>query len=272
MKRTLQDLTIKDPFMFAAVMSDETQCKRLLSLVLEIEILHVSVVPEKTLTYHPQYRGVRLDVMAIENGTNRRFDIEMQIQNHKNIPKRSRYYHAQLDMDALLTGTDYNELPDTYVIFICDYDPLSSQFYKYTVSNRCKENNEAIQDGNYTIWLSTKGQNEQDVPKELVEFLKYVESPDKADNFTEDDFIQSLKEQIAAIKRNREWEGKFMLFEEMLRDEKEEGRAEGRAETKHLMAQLIQILSSQNRMDDIVKASHDDDYLEKILKEFHLDN
>lgn len=167
-------------------------------------------------------------------------------------------------MDALLTGTDYNELPDTYVIFICDYDPLSSQFYKYTVSNRCKENNEAIQDGNYTIWLSTKGQNEQDVPKELVEFLKYVENPDKADNFTEDDFIQSLKEQIAAIKRNRKWEGKFMLFEEMLQDEKEEG--------KQAMSQLIEQLFKQNRMDDILKVSQNADYREKLLKEFHLDN
>lgn len=270
MKRTFQELTIKDPFMFAAVMSDETQCKRLLSLVLEMEILQVSVVPEKTITYHPEYRGVRLDVMAIENGTNRRFDIEMQIQNHKNIPKRSRYYHAQLDMDALLTGTDYNKLPDTYVIFICDYDPLSSQFYKYTFSNCCKENNEAIPDGNYTIWLSTKGQNEQDVPKELVEFLKYVESPDKADTSTDDSFINSLKEQIAAIKRNREWEGKFMLFEEMLQDEKEEGRAEGRSETKHAMAQLIQILSTQNRMNDILKIANDSDYLDKLLKEFNL--
>ena len=264
MKRTLQDLTIKDPFMFAAVMSDERQCQRLLSIVLEMEILHVSVVTEKTLTYHPEYRGIRLDVIAIENGTNRRFDIEMQIQNHKNLPKRSRYYHAHLDMDALLTGTDYNELPDTYVIFICDYDPVGSQLYKYTISNRCDENNEKIQDGSYTIWLSTKGHNDQDVPKELVDFLKYVESPDKADSSTEDTFIQSLMKQIAAIKRNREWEGKFMLFEEMLRDEKEEG--------KQAMGQLIQLLFKQNRMDDILKVSQNADYREKLLKEFHLDN
>lgn len=69
MKKTLQDLTIKDPFMFAATMSDETQCKTFLSIVLETEILEVSVVTEKTLYYHPEYHGVRLDVLAIENGT-----------------------------------------------------------------------------------------------------------------------------------------------------------------------------------------------------------
>ena len=61
-----------------------------------------------------------------------------------------------------------------------------------------------------------------------------------------------------------------MLFEEMLRDEKEEGRAEGRAETKQAMSQLIQILSKQNRMDDIIKAASDSASLEKLLKEFNL--
>ena len=104
----------------------------------------------------------------------------------------------------------------------------------------------------------------QDVPKELVEFLKYVESPDKANNSTEDSFINSLKEQIAAIKRNREWEGKFMLFEEMLQDEKEEG--------KQAMSQLIEQLFKQNRMDDILKISQNADYREKLLKEFHIND
>jgi len=48
-----------------------------------------------------------------------------------------------------------------------------------------------------------------------ISFLKYVENSDDTENSEdEDDFIKSLKKQIAAIKRNREWEGKFMLFKE----------------------------------------------------------
>ena len=170
MKRTFQELTIKDPFMFAATMSDEEQCRTLLSIILEMEILHVSVITEKTIAYHPEYHGVRLDVLAIENGTKRRFNVEVQVKDNKNLPKRSRYYHAQLDMDALLTGIDYNELPDTYVIFICDYDPVGSHLYRYTILNRFKENDEIISNGSHTIWLSTKGQNDFDEPKELVNF------------------------------------------------------------------------------------------------------
>ena len=36
MKKTFQELTIKDPFMFAATMSDEEQCKAFLEIVLKI--------------------------------------------------------------------------------------------------------------------------------------------------------------------------------------------------------------------------------------------
>ena len=78
MRKKLQDLTIKDAFMFAAVMSDAEQCRHLLELVLEMQILEVNVVAEKTISYHPEYHGVRLDVMAEEAGTKRRFNVEMQ--------------------------------------------------------------------------------------------------------------------------------------------------------------------------------------------------
>ena len=230
MSKTFQELTIKDPFMFAAAMSDEEQCKAFLSIVLDADILDVSVVTEKTLTYHPKYHGVRLDVLAIEKGTKRRFNVEMQVKNNKNLPKRCRYYHAQLDMDALLTGINYNELPDTYVIFICDYDPLETGLYRYTIIDRCEENGEVIPNGSHTIWLSSKGTNDSDEPKELVDFLKYVNNPDASDDSdtTENDsFLKLLKENIAAIKRNRDWEAKYMLFKEIMDDEREAGRREG---------------------------------------------
>ena len=50
MRKKLQDLTIKDAFMFAAVMSDAEQC-HLLELVLEMKILEVNVVAEKTISF-----------------------------------------------------------------------------------------------------------------------------------------------------------------------------------------------------------------------------
>ena len=51
MSNFLQDLTIKDAFMFAAVMSDEEQCRHLLELVLDTKILSVNVAIEKKILF-----------------------------------------------------------------------------------------------------------------------------------------------------------------------------------------------------------------------------
>ena len=63
-KHRLKELTIKDNFMFGAVMMDENNCKGLLERVLEIPIDRVEVSQEKSIVYHPEYKGVRLDVYA----------------------------------------------------------------------------------------------------------------------------------------------------------------------------------------------------------------
>ena len=170
-------------------------------------------------------------------------------------------------MDALFTGLDYNELPDTYVIFICDYDPIGMNLYRYTIANQCIENGQIISDGNHTIWLSTKGQNACDEPESLVEFLQYVGNPEQSkDTQGGGTFVASLKKQIAAIKRNRDWEAKFMLFEEMLKDEREEGRREG----EERLNRLTRLLAEQNRIDDIVKAASDIEFQNQLFKEFNL--
>ena len=266
MSKTFQELTIKDPFMFAAAMSNEEQCKTFLSIVLGMEILHVSVVTEKTISYHPEYHGVRLDVLAIENNTKRRFNVEMQVKDNKNLSKRSRYYHTQLDMNALLTGIDYNELPDTYVIFICDYDPLGDELYRYTIVNRCDENGKVISDGNHTIWLSSKGNNASDEPKELVDFLEYVENPDDSKETEEDSFLKSLKAQIAEIKKDRDWETRYMLFKEMMEDERAAGRAEGIS--VGIISSILTILSSKGKVDASLQEFVSNQRDEKILKQW----
>lgn len=46
--------------MFGAVMSDENNCRRLLELILQFPIERVVVSKEKSMIYHPEYKGVRL--------------------------------------------------------------------------------------------------------------------------------------------------------------------------------------------------------------------
>ncbi|MBE5868872.1 MAG: hypothetical protein E7293_07950 [Lachnospiraceae bacterium] len=76
-KNILQGLTIKHNFMFGAVMCDENNCRRLLEMILRFPIDRVEISKEKTIVYHPEYKGVRLDIYA-KDANNTRYNVEMQ--------------------------------------------------------------------------------------------------------------------------------------------------------------------------------------------------
>ncbi len=228
--RKFKDLTIRDAFMFAAVMSDTEICRRVIELALGIPILEVHIQTEKTMAYHSEYHGVRLDVYAAD-ANRTRFNVEMQVTLQKFLPKRSRYYHDQIDMDALLTGNSYENLPDIYVIFICDFDPFGDGLYRYSTRTVCTETGKYVNDGVETVYLNAHGQNRSDIPKELLQFLDYVKDTGRTEVIsTTDSFVRHLQDTIDKIKLDRGMEERYMLLEEMMQKEREKGKQEGRQE------------------------------------------
>ena len=225
-KRRFQDLTIRDNFIFAAVMMQEDNCKRLLEMLLGIEIREVVISYEKSLIYNPECKGVRLDVYANDE-KNTRYDIEMQVAKQK-LGKRARYYHSQMDMDALGSGHEYNELPGAYVIFICDFDPFGEEKYCYTFENRCLQDFSLdMGDECRSIFLSTVGKDEESIPKELKAFLKFVKEDTPENNTgTDDAYVRKLQETIRSVKENRELESSFMTWEDIRQESKAEERKE----------------------------------------------
>ena len=219
-RKTLQDLTIKDNFMFGAVMSVEENCKGFLEMVLGFPIARVVVSKEKSMIYN----------------------VEMQVRRKKALGKRSRYYHSQIVMEALESGEDYDTLPATFVIFVCDFDPFDKKRYCYTFRNICEEDpNVKLEDDSCTIFLSTKGENEDEVSQELVRFLKFVTADLKESEMDfGDGLVQKFQKTIRQIKTDREMGERYMIFEEMLREEKQEGREEGRLEaTQEAVLELL---------------------------------
>ncbi len=244
-RRTLRELTLKDNFLFAAVMSEPENCKQLLELTLGMAVDHVEVDTEKSIVYHPQYKGIRLDVFA-RDGNGTRFNVEMQVAGQP-LERRCRYYHSQMDMDLLLSGVPYGELPDSYVVFLCDFDPFLLGKYRYTVKHVFAEDGSfRYEDGSHTVFLSTKGKNGEEVPESLVRFLKFLSAgeTESTGNFG-DDYVRRLQCSIRRIKSDREMGERYMLLEEMLKDERAEGLVEGRTQGRIEGAQemIFELLS-----------------------------
>lgn len=68
------------------------------------------------------------------------YDIEMQTTDYATpdeLPKRTRYYQAMMDMDVLNKGELYTKLRRTYIIFICTFDPFDRGRSLYTFRETC---------------------------------------------------------------------------------------------------------------------------------------
>lgn len=63
----------------------------------------------------------------------------MQTINKHDLPLRSRYYQAMMDIDNLGTGTHFTDLKECYILFICTFDPYGRNLPKYTFRERSEE-------------------------------------------------------------------------------------------------------------------------------------
>ena len=263
MEKQFKDLNLNSSYLFAAALSDPDTCKLVLQIILGREISKVNVRAENTILLSSDAKWIRLDISASDE-FNVNYNIEAQNTDDANIVKRSRYYQAEMDVSQLKPGEDYDSLPESYVIFICTFDPFDKGLYKYTFVERCEENGMYLGDGTHKIFLNTKGTNADEIPQVLVHFLEYfVDSTDKCVKTVNDKSISQLHEKISNLKKSREWEAGYMKMSEILERTRcegikegiEEGLREGRSEGLKLGHQnaLTIILEDIGGVSDEIK-------------------
>ena len=78
------------------------------------------------------------------------------------------------------------------------------------------------------IFLSTKGRNREEVPDEIIKFLRYVSAGLKElEQDFGSDFVTKLQRSVKWIKRSRSKEREYMVLDEIKKKERREGREEG---------------------------------------------
>ena len=155
--------------------------------------------------------------------------------------------------------------------------PINRGVWDFLKVYKIWETGKTLQNGRHTILLSTKGNNESEVPKELVELLNYIGAEDAIhSDDCNDSYVRQLQNSVNDIKKSRQMEERFMMIEELMQEEfqagKEEGRTEGRIEGKleTLVTNVTNILSIRNLLTDSIKKlvtqTTDTDVLQKMLE------
>lgn len=238
--KSYKELTFTDDFMFCKIMVTYPDlCKELLEIILGKKIRNIICHnSQQTISMTSDAKGIRLDVY-LEDDTNTVYDIEMQTTTNKNLPKRTRYYQGMLDLNMIERGEDYKKLKNSYVIFICTFDPFGKNEPVYTFENRCNERLDLkLNDGCVKMFLNPDGDAAKLTSREdlqaLFRFLKHNEASDG--------FTRRLKNAVAKAVAHGEWEVEYMTL--LMRDQenREKGRAEGRAEGLESLVNVLKPL------------------------------
>lgn len=237
LRQRWRDAGIGNDYIFSCVMRKENLFLQLMQRIFpELKLSRVEKhTPQMTFFGPAGSKSVRFDVYSEIDG--RIFDVEMQMESRGNEPKRSRYYQCMVDEQALHTGEDYAELPDSYVVMISPFDPFHQGRHIYRFRNyEQTDRNLELGDGATKVFLNTNG-TENDILPELRNFLDLINGAEP-----EDDFCKVVEQEVLEAKQDAETRRNFMEFEYMqmlakkdareagLKEGREEGRKEGQEE------------------------------------------
>ena len=237
--KPVDELTFTDDYLFGTIMRDPEICAGVIERLLKIKVGHIEY-PEIQKTLKPAYesKGVRFDVYVKDS--DRVFDVEIQNKIVADLPKRTRYYQSMIDMDCLLRGEDYENLPESFIIFICKHDPFKKNLPCYSFKSTCKENSTLLLDDKTTrvFYNVTAYNNSED--EQLKAFLHFVCKNEADDNFT-----RILESRIRNIINSEKFRTEYLAVNLHDRDLIKQGAHDKAVETARNMLAIKKLTVSE---------------------------
>ena len=230
--KTVDELTFTDNGMFQEVLRDPEICAELVERLLHVRVKHIEY-PELEKTIAPYYttKGVRLDVYLKDE--DKIIDVEIQSYPQEALGKRTRYYQSMIDIDALMKGQDYSELKDSYILFICKYDPFRDENDNhfglpcYTFTNICQENLQVNLNDKCVKVIYNASAYKAEKNERIRDFLHFIHTNEPG----KDEFSNRLSALVEKVKDNDRFRSDYTAMNlhdrDITRAAKKEGIAEG---------------------------------------------
>jgi len=195
-----ENLKISNNFIFSKVMRNPELCKEVLERLLDVAIDHIE--------YPKDSKIMRLDVY-LNDGKKTVNYVVLQVTSSGTsvqLSQKARYFQKAIDLEAIAQGIYYDELPDSFVIFICTFDIFGQGLWKYTFQSACKENDVLLDDGAVIAFFNTSG-TKGSISKNTENLLKFIEG-----NIVEDGFTKKLEQEVQNIKEDKECKAEYMAL------------------------------------------------------------
>lgn len=147
------------------------------------------------------------------------------MQSKRNIEKRTRYYQSLIDIDQLEKNMDYRKLKESYIIFICTFDPFGKGLPVYTTKTVFDEDNVLnYDDKTNKVFYNLSALELKQKDSKLGIFLNYMST-----SLANDEYTSKIEEAVKKAKYNLNWRKEYMTVGMWIDEEREKACAEGYA-------------------------------------------
>ena len=159
---------LDDDFM-TKVFEDISCAELLLRIILNDEGIRVLEAHSQRGIKNLQGRSVKLDILAVDSH-NRVFNVEVQRSDRGAGAKRARYNSALIDANVTEPGDQYEDLNETFVIFIIENDVMKAGLPIYHIDRVVRETGKLFEDEEHIIYVNSQIKDETKLGRLMHDF------------------------------------------------------------------------------------------------------
>ena len=233
-KRILAGLTIMSDIFMRNVLKKRECTEYILRIIMDREDLEVKEQILQKDYKNLQGRSAILDSVVCDM-EEKRYNVEIQQENEGASVKRARYHSSLLDVNELKEGQTFEELPESYVIFIARNDVLGYGLPIYHITKKVEEVREDFRDGAHIIYVNAKIKDKETALGRLMHDLQCRTADEM--------FSEILAERVRELKETPEGVDSMCremdeIYNEGIERGLEKGKMEMKQETVLSMANL----------------------------------
>ena len=133
------------------------------------DLVITRVVTQRDMKRLAGARSVCFDAYGTDT-SGKKYDLEIQREDRGAGRHRARYHSSVMDVENLGAGQSFDELPDTYTIFITEHDVFGKGRPVYHVERMTLELGEMFDDGEHIMYANGEYRDDSDIGKLMHDF------------------------------------------------------------------------------------------------------
>ena len=160
---------LDDDFLTKCFGGDTASIELVLRVVLENPDLKVLDAHTQVFVENLLNRSVRFDILATDS-TGAKINVEIQRADKGAGRKRARYNSSMMDATLLKKGDDFDNLTETWVVFITENDVIGKGLPLYPVERCFLGTGEKFEDGSHILYVNGAYRGDTPIGKLMHDF------------------------------------------------------------------------------------------------------